>query len=372
MGEIVPDRSDGAKGKLVAHRRALPGLDLGDAAAPTATEAGPTATDADPAATEADPTATEADPTATEAAPAATEASPTATDASPTATDADPTATAADPDATEADPDATEADPDATEADPDATEAGPTATAPTAPAPPLTPAAVAPAPGLGRNAPGAKDFSQAAHGLLLQSSMKLRTGFSNYSEDELFHLAVTVIAALTGSVIFAGIKPTVAEIQAATDAYEAALNMVGPGRKQAVKATRTTLEGLLADVAVNAPQVPNVTPSDLATLGIPEVKPPVRTTEVPTQPLDFRLKHGIMSGVVEAKCKAPGGNIRWFVIEWTLDPNAGVWTPAGTSTSSQKISIEDLPRGKDIWVRIAAVNVIGQGAWSDPATIMVI
>ena len=50
--------------------------------------------------------------------------------------------------------------------------------------------------------------------------------------------------------------------------------MIGPGRKQALAATRTTLSGLLADVAMNAPQIPGITDSDLAQIGLRVLQKP--------------------------------------------------------------------------------------------------
>jgi hypothetical protein len=58
--------------------------------------------------------------------------------------------------------------------------------------------------------------------------------------------------------------------------------------------------------------------------------------------------------------------------KWTLDPNAGPWTFAPTTTSSRGVKLEGLPCGKDFWVRVRSCNVVGSGPWSDPATIMAI
>jgi hypothetical protein len=39
--------------------------------------------------------------------------------------------------------------------------------------------------------------------------------------------------------------------------------------------------------------------------------------------------------------------------------------------NSRAFKFANLPRGKDVWVRVRARNVVGPGPWSDPATIMV-
>ena len=61
-----------------------------------------------------------------------------------------------------------------------------------------------------------------------------------------------------------------------------------------------------------------------------------------------------------------------FEVEWAFDPVNGPWTQAEGGTNSRALPLSGLPRGKDIWVRVRARNVKGLGAWSDPATIMVI
>src|SRR3954453_23632916 len=112
--------------------------------------------------------------------------------------------------------------------------------------------------------------------------LKLQSGFTGETLDGLFHLGGTVSTNLPGMVVFATLKPTPAEILTATNAFGAARNMFGPGRKQAVLSTRLILSGLLGEVAVNASQMPGVTDTDLAQIGLRVLqKPGPKTTQPP-------------------------------------------------------------------------------------------
>jgi hypothetical protein len=201
--------------------------------------------------------------------------------------------------------------------------------------------------------------------------IKLKTGYDDYSADDLAHLGETVAGNLPGLVIFATLKPTAPSIQAAADALRAAIAMVGPGRAEAIESAFAALEGLLGDVAVNAPQIPGVTDTDLAEIGLPKVKPAVRETTVPAAPTGLEPRHGEMPGEVRGRCVPPGNNLRGYVSQYSLDPNAGPWVDGGRAANSRAFHWTGLERGKDTWFRVAAINTIGQGPWSDPATIMV-
>ncbi len=128
----------------------------------------------------------------------------------------------------------------------------------------------------------------------------------------------------------------------------------------------------LGMMSTNLMETENVTETDLASTEFPVVKERERTTNVPPAPSDLRLRHGPISGQLVADCKLAMENIRLLEVQWALDPMNGPWTDADPTTSSRGFKIEALPRGKDVWVRVRARNVIGAGAWSDPATIMVI
>ncbi|HEY1770294.1 MAG TPA: fibronectin type III domain-containing protein [Chthoniobacterales bacterium] len=201
--------------------------------------------------------------------------------------------------------------------------------------------------------------------------IKLISGFGEYTPDGLAKLGEKVSGNLPNIPVFATLIPPSTDIAAGSLALRAAIDMTGLGRKEAIESKFAGLAGLLSDIAMNAPQVLTVTDTDLAQIGIPVVKAHTRETQTPPSPQALRLRHGQMSGDVLGVCDPAGPNIRNYVMQWTLDPNAGPWTDAGMFPNSRAFKLSGMPRGKDIWVRVAAVNTVGQGPWSDPATIMV-
>ncbi len=211
-----------------------------------------------------------------------------------------------------------------------------------------------------------------AAGLLALGGMiQLNSGFGDYSADDLAHLGETVAAALPGITIFAALEPTPAEILAAATALRNAMAVMGPARRRAVRAAFYTLSRLLADVAMNAPQVDGVTDTDLAATRLPVAKTRTRETQPPGPCGNLRLRHGFNPGEVLAVCDPAGRNIRLYDAQYALDPNQGPWSEAGSYANSRAFKFDGLQRGKDTWFRVRARNTVGAGSWSDPATIMV-
>lgn len=201
--------------------------------------------------------------------------------------------------------------------------------------------------------------------------IKLISGYSDYSADDLAHLGVAVAANLPTIPIFATLKPTPAQITAEVTALQSAIAMTGPGRAQAISSAFAALDLLLGEVATNAPQVAGVNDTNLAAIGLPVAKTASRVTEPPAVCENLRLSHGSLPGEVRGRCQPPAGNIRVYEGQWTLDPNGNSWSDPETFPNSRAFKFSGLPRGKDVWVRVRARNTVGAGPWSDPATIMV-
>jgi hypothetical protein len=63
----------------------------------------------------------------------------------------------------------------------------------------------------------------------------------------------------------------------------------------------------------------------------------------------------------------------WRIIsQHAANADAGPWTNDGIFPSSRNITLTNLERAKDVWVRVRAIGRLGPGGWSDPATILVI
>lgn len=208
-------------------------------------------------------------------------------------------------------------------------------------------------------------------GMSPTTKTKLITGFSEYSADGLAHLGSDVAGNVPKLPIFSSLNPTPAEISTHVQGLLTATSMYGPGRAQAIDAAFNGLASLLSLVSANAPQVKGVTSTDLAAIGIPLVKKPIRTTQPPDQVQNVMLNNGANSGEVEGTCDPAGQNTRVYEAQWTLDPGGTNWSETTIFPNSRSIQFKSLARGKDVWVRVRARNVKGPGAWSNPAVIMV-
>ncbi|MGI9086643.1 MAG: fibronectin type III domain-containing protein [Chthoniobacterales bacterium] len=202
--------------------------------------------------------------------------------------------------------------------------------------------------------------------------MKLITGYSDYSADDLAHLGTDVAGNLPGLPVFTAMKPTPAQITAAVGNLTTATAMKGTGRAQAIDAAFAVLAGLLGEVATNAPQVAGVTDTQLAEIGLPIAKKPQRATVPLDACQNLVLRHGASPGEIVGRCETAGENIRTYEGQWTLDPSGATWSTPESFANSRAFKFGGLPRGKDIWVRVRARSTVGAGPWSDPATIMAV
>jgi hypothetical protein len=166
--------------------------------------------------------------------------------------------------------------------------------------------------------------------------LKLQQGFGHETQDGMYHLGNAVGGNIQGKPILATLKPTSAEIIAATDAYGAARDMVGPGRKEALLATRTELAGLLTEVAMNAPQIAGITDMDLAQIGLRVLqKPGPKTTEPPAKCENFQTRYGQEPGTVLGACAPAKPMVRLYEGQWTLDPTGNTWSAILTFPNSR-------------------------------------
>ena len=202
--------------------------------------------------------------------------------------------------------------------------------------------------------------------------MKLKTGYSDLTPTEGVDLGNQVVTNMTGKPIWAGLAALLTQLPLDIQAVVDAMAASGPGASTQLAAADDKLSITLGNIADAANKTPNVTDADLASTGFPQVKQRVQLTEPPDAPQNLRLRHGQMPGSVDgAVDPIPGGNIRSYEGQWTLDANNGPWSETLTFPNSRALKFEGLARGKDTWFRIRARNTVGAGPWSDPATIMV-
>lgn len=203
--------------------------------------------------------------------------------------------------------------------------------------------------------------------------MNFNMGFSRYSVDDLCGLSDKVRPALDAKAgVFNSLPVSTATLATLTANLRSADASSGSGRTQAVKTAFNALADALTKVAQYVQDHPTASETDKASIPFPRAQKAVRTSTAPRQVQNVRLAHGDNQTEVIVRCKAmTAGNVRHYQVQWTLDVNSEQWNEGGVFTSTQRMKMTGLPRGKDIWVRVRAFSAGGYGEWSDPATIMV-
>ena len=199
----------------------------------------------------------------------------------------------------------------------------------------------------------------------------LNVGFSNLSNDDIFHLALTVVHNVGSLPVFASLVPQLSPIATAAGALQAAMELPsGAVREQSIAAARTTLAGLLTTLAGALQLVPNVTDAQLAGTGFSLRQHATHTTQPPDMPTGVHLKAGVGPGTIQVMLSAVARAVM-YEVQYTLDPVNGPWTDVPAFNSTRRMALTGLTRGKDYYVHVRAVAT-GQnrGPWSELASAM--
>jgi hypothetical protein len=202
--------------------------------------------------------------------------------------------------------------------------------------------------------------------------MKLKTGYSDLTPTEGVDLGNQVKANMAAKPIWAALAALLTQLGLDITAVTTAMAATGPGAAEQLAAADDALSATLGAIADAANRTSGVTDADLASTGLPAVKQRTQLNEPPPAPQNLRMRHAQMPGGADGVCDPiPGGNIRSYEGQKTLDPVNGPWSEIFTFPNSRSLNFRDCERGKDTWFRVRARNTVGAGPWSDPATIMV-
>jgi hypothetical protein len=90
---------------------------------------------------------------------------------------------------------------------------------------------------------------------------------------------------------------------------------------------------------------------------------------LPAQAENLRFLVANYPGEVAGAWSKLGGMVRLWEAQWALDRSETSWSEIMMLPNSRSFKLSDLPRGKDVWVRMRAAMWVGAGMWSDLATI---
>ena len=204
---------------------------------------------------------------------------------------------------------------------------------------------------------------------------ELNVGFSEYSGAALkqkAQLVITTLSSAPGDGYFPSPVPTLAALQTAVDALDAALGTESTQANRALReSARETVINLLQQLAPNLETTANGDMAKLAATGFDLRKKPVRSTGPTPVPQNVRVRTTGTSGEAFVKCSAVA-LADAYELEHTLDPVDGPWVDGATFTSSQDMLLAGLTRGKDYYFRVRAIGSNGPSGWSDVATMMVV
>ena len=184
-----------------------------------------------------------------------------------------------------------------------------------------------------------------------------------------------IVISMTGNPSFLTPVPALAAITTANLNLETAYNnALGGGKvlKAIMYEKEVILDNLLIQLGHYVEVIANGSESVILSAGMD-----VRATGSRTS-RDFSLMNGTLPGDVKMKTKFYAGNS--YIWQMVVDPfpsesmpvdPAHTWEQVGVSTKSTFVKSE-LVIGKRYWFRVANVSKDGQGAWSDPLSIVVI
>lgn len=194
-------------------------------------------------------------------------------------------------------------------------------------------------------------------------------GISHLSVHDLIGKTSAIIAAMTGNKSFPSPSPALAKVTSDSAALASAQTVALTKAKGTAAERNAKLAIVVDDLKLLAAYVQGVANGDLAhaisiieSAGMSVRKP---RTVPPKQ--DLALKHGVVSGVVEAIAKAQGPRSSY---EWQWSTDGKTWTAVPT-TIRAKTSITGLTPGTTIYVRHAVVTKNGVGDFGQVVSMMV-
>jgi hypothetical protein len=221
-------------------------------------------------------------------------------------------------------------------------------------------------------------FDEAAPVTRSMNKLIVKQDLQHKSDTDLKQYSQNYIDKLAKTTVFPTLTAGAVAYKAVHDAFSTALggsNQANETAKQMtiVKDTaRAALELALTQNGHTVESTPNVTPDMALTVGFD-----VRGSAVPVGPLpqvsNLSVSIGDHPGEVDAHWDAVYGKSNYECAQCTGDPAVEAnWTLIG-SCSASRIKFKNLASGKRLWIRVRAKAPKDEndGAWSQPATIIV-
>jgi len=172
--------------------------------------------------------------------------------------------------------------------------------------------------------------------------------------------------------------PSHGQLDKTYSAYRDDLHAASSGDRVKIsqrETSRAALEALLKTLAPYLEMVAQGDTTKLMRTGYDLRKDIVRGTNTnpPPVPDGFIAKHNALSGsvILHASSVSSANGYEAYYTDGDPHDEAG-WKDAGTFPGCNRIEIAHLAPGKTYWFRIRAFNSNGYGAWTDPASLIVV
>jgi hypothetical protein len=200
---------------------------------------------------------------------------------------------------------------------------------------------------------------------------KAKLNFRGLSVRDKIAKTRQIIDSITGNPIYPSPHPPLADISAVLTAIENKANEADATTQ--LRKTQTTelgaledqLDTLMTQLVSFIDSVAGGDEAKILSAGLDTRATPTTTTEPPPAPSALNVTVGDRDGELDLSWDTVPG-AKSYVVETSEDqPNA--WKHSGVATRS-KFTLSGLESGKRYWVRVSAINSVGQSGWSDPAT----
>lgn len=197
---------------------------------------------------------------------------------------------------------------------------------------------------------------------------RIKQNFRNYADGTLLLLSQDSATALIGNTYYPTLtNPTLADFQAAVNAYAAAL-AAAADRSTNTVATKNTKKAELVDVLIRLSnelmQEADGNEDALISTALPLTK--IRSSRPPIGIVTIaKIENGLNSGELDVNIDSLP-NVRIYVYQYTEDPlsESSVWQELNSTLTKE--TIKGLETGKRYWIRVVAYGTANQMTVCDP------
>ena len=203
---------------------------------------------------------------------------------------------------------------------------------------------------------------------------KVNLNLRSFSVPDKVQYAGKIVTAITGNAAFPTPDPTLAAVQAAIADLQAVYSDANNLRQKAFSRTaeqnqkEKDLDLLLTGLGSYVENTSKGDESLIKSAGM-DTRAKSAPVGIPSLPQNLNATEGAKNGEIKLKWKSVKGAKSYIVRRSTNVVEEAQWIQEQVVTKAAAMST-GLKSGTQYWYQVAAVGAAGQGAWSDPATMV--